>query len=404
MKRLLAIVLAAALALVIAVSPAAAGPALYGDSGRWGHINLAEFSTLLDVSDQEEGGQYYRSYAFAEVGKDALTWKEIRSADLTIGLEWDLSGLLKKPGRLILSSSDADGNPALSVNDCIDTVADEAVGYAMYTITGAAFNPSAIGAEKIIYNDTGAYIDIGAGNEWSKDGYTWTPASDDGPRGTDTAEKWCVLPISTARQTVYVRGQAAADTEGNITLPSLKSVKVTVPAMPKAPKVRIYPSEALLSAKAGLEISNDGETWAKMTENTLPLGAVTILPASVAGDGHIPIDLSDKQDVYVRVPAGGGKPHSDTFETHIRISNTGPVSESDFTAAPKQTILADDSVVIEVFIGGKWKKVKKFTADDIPEAGLTVRRAGTRERLPGPERILRLVSDGGYRTISVTEP
>lgn len=412
-KRICAAALAVTLALLFAVPPTvASSPPLYGDSGNKDKLNISGFSTLIDVSYQVSGRhkadpssetvQYYKSYAVTENGKEALRWKEIKAADLTIWLEWDISKIIRKPGRLILSSAEAAKNTAKSVSECLDADADGDIGYAVYTITGAAPNPAAIPSSRIIYSNADAFIDIGADSEWSKDGHTWYPASNNGPNGEDTASKWCGVRLSSARQTIYVRGRASADDASNITLPSQKSVRVNIPAMPKAPKVRIYASQALLSARAGLEISNDGYTWALMTENTLPLGVVTNLPAS-GGTGTVPIDLGDKSDVYIRVPAGNGRPHSEAFETNIRISDTGAVTDEDFSVAPKQVILVDNAVVIEAFMGNKWRKVKKISASDIPETGLKVRRAGTKERLPGPERVLRLISFGGYKIISVTE-
>jgi len=392
-KRILAAALTAALFFTIVLT-------VMADENENGEKS-PDFSTMLSVvSSDGETTRQYRSYAFVENGKTDVKWKEIKASDLTLGMEWDISRLIKKPGRLILSTAAANSNTAKKVSDCVSTP-DSAVEYTIYTITKFAPNPS--GNLPITYTEDYAYVNIGAGNEWSKDGYTWNPAASEGPSGTDSTAKWCRVDLSASKQTITVRGQSSADDAGNITFPSVKTAKVAVPAIAKAPKVRIYASEAVLSAKAGLEISNDGQTWARMSSNTLPLGKVTNLPSSVAGNPSVPIDLTDKSDVYVRTPATGSKPHSDVFETHIRISHTGSVGIDDFSSAPKQQIIIDSAVTIEAMMGGKWKQIKKLTAGDIPASGLRVRRAGTKERLPGPESILTLVSQDGVRVLSLTE-
>ncbi|MDR0294455.1 MAG: hypothetical protein LBH95_09945 [Oscillospiraceae bacterium] len=411
-KRISAAALAAALIFCLAVTALAVnGKVLFGDEGNRENVSFSGFSTLLDVSRQAPGAakgdaggeavQYFRSYAFVEQGKDTLRWKEIKSGDLTIELRWDISKIVRKPGKLILSSASAGDNPAKTVADCENAAAESKTGYAVFTVTGAAPDPAPVGKERITYADGSAYIDIGAGNEWSKDGYNWRSAGGNGPGGEDAAERWCSVALSAGRQTVYVRGRAETDDPDGITIPSLKSVKVSVPAIPKAPKVYVYLSQGLLSARAGMEISNDGKTWAKMTGNTLPLGAVTELPASGAG-GRVNIDLNDGQDVCIRNPAGGGKPPSDTFETRIKLRDAGKVGAEHFAAAPNRVLLVDSSVVIEAFIENKWKKVKKISEASIPASGLRVRRAGAKDRLPGPEGLLTLVFRGEVRAIAVT--
>jgi hypothetical protein len=335
------------------------------------------FSSLLDVS---EG---YMSYAFAEQGKTKITWKEIKSADLTIDLRWDISKIIRKTGTLVLSSADAGSNRASTLGEV-----EDAGGYAIYVITSIARNPAAIGRDKITYGGGEAFVNIGTGNEWSKDGYTWNQEGE------------CRVTVSTEKQTVYVRGKGNAEDASKITLPSVKTVRVNIPAMPKTPKVNIYPAQGFLSARAGMEISNDGEIWARMTKNTIDLGAVTRLPA--AGGGSADIDLGDGRDVYIRRAAEGGRPPSDAFTATIKLRHSGEIAEEHFTAAPGRTVLIDNAIAAEAFIGGKWKKVKSLTESDIPESGLRIRRAGAKDRMAGPESVLRLIASGGGKVISVS--
>jgi hypothetical protein len=352
---------------------------------------------------EDTAGRYFKSYAFAEQGKPSLQWREIKAEDLTIGLQWDISKIIRKPGKLILSSAEAGDNTAGSVSDCENAGEDSGTGYAVYTITSIAPNPASIGRDMIVYRDTDAYIDIGAGNEWSKDGFLWHPADANGPDGEDSAEKWCRTALSTVRQTIYVRGAGQADDADRIVLPSLRSVRVNIPAMPRAPKVNIYLAQGFLSVRGGMEISNDGKTWARMTANTMLLGAAAELPASIPGNGAVLIDLNDGQDIYIRRMADNGRPPSDAFEARIKLRDTGRVTEEHFTAVPNMTLLVDNSVVLEAFIDGRWRKTKSIAARSIPANGLKVRSAGTRDRMHGPEAILRLDSHGESRSFTVTE-
>lgn len=361
-KHLLAIAIAIAMTLSI---PLTALATINGQS-------LSEFSTLLDITYSNGNGnsiQHYKSYAFVPEGRSTLKWNPIKSGDLTFDFKWDISKLIKKSGKLILSQ--LSDNTAQNVNDC-----ENAEGYAVYTITGVTPNPAKINKSKISYSETEAFVDIGNGNEWSKDGFVWSDGE-------------CSVPLSSSKQTVFVRGKADTVDADNITLPSPKSVKVTIPAMPKAPKVNIYLSQGFLSTRNGMEVSNDGKTWAKMDGNTLSIGVVTELQSSNGG-GIVEIDLSNDKDVYIRVPAVNGKPPSNAFETRLNFKDAGDVSANLFTAAPNMKIKVDQSVVIEAYIGGKWKKVKSIDADSIPPEGLRVRRAGTKDRLPGNEGILKL--------------
>jgi hypothetical protein len=406
MKRIFASALAVIMALCLALSAlGASGAALFGKVSGRSSLNLAEFSTLLDVTYQTAGGgtaQYFHSYAFADEGRDAVRWREIRPRDLTVEFLWDISGLIRRPGKLVLSSAPVRGNTAQTLADCENSDESGGITYAIYTISAIAPNPSRIGRDSITYDgDGGAFIDIGAGSEWSRDGFIWRPADNNGPYGANGTERWCHVPLSSARQTIHVRGMGDASDSGSITIPSRRPVRVTVPAIPRAPRVNIYPGQGFLSARAGMEISNDGKRWAAKTENTLPLGTVTDLPAA-AGDGSVQIDLNDGQDVYIRNPAGGGRPPSEAFETRIRIVDAGEVSEEHFISAPGKTLRIDASVVIEAFTDGRWRRVRRIDADSIPDDGLRVRRAGTRDRMPGPEGVLRLTSQGGLRTVSVS--
>jgi hypothetical protein len=398
LKRLLAVVLAVSMTFGLAVSALASGDAaISGDTEGQGDLNLNRFSTLLDITGQTPGGgtaQFFRSYAFVPEGKDSLRWKEIKSRSLTVELLWDISGLVRRPGKLILSSADVKDNTAKTADACENADASDSITYAVYTINAIAPNPAKIGRDKITYGNSDAFIDIGEGREWSRDKIRWRPADGNGVNGTDDAEKWCSLPLSSVRQTIFVRN--AGDPDG-ITMSSVKSVKVTVPAIPKAPRVNIYIGKGFLSARAGMEISNDGEVWAKMDENTVPLGAVTELPAS-SGSGSVQIDLNDGNDAYVRNPAGN-RPPSDSFAVGIKLRDSGEVSEEHFIPSHGKTIRTDKSVTVEAFMDGKWKKVKKFNADKIPHDGLRVRRAGTKDRMPGAESVLRLEN----RSITVSE-
>lgn len=401
MKKLMYAV-AVAVALMLSISTSLTAVRASALSGNVSNRSISEFSILLDVSVQNgnnEKTQYFKSYAFAEQGKTALKWKDIKLGELTLKLQWDVSKIVKKPGKLILSSVTATENKAASVSDC-ETASTDGVVYAIYTITGIAPSPATISKDKIVYTSAGTYIDIGTGYEWSTDGYIWRSADNNGPNGVDAAEKWCSVALSTEKQTVYVRGKAKTNEASNITLPSSKSVKVAVAAMPKAPKVNIYLSKGFLSTRAGMEISNDGKTWGKMTETTLPLGAVTDLPAS-AGSGTVKIDLNNNQDVYVRTPAGNGKPPSDTFETRLKFKDAGNVSAEYFIAAPNAKIRVDTSVAIEAFLDGKWKKIKEIDASSIPASGLKVRRTA-KDRLPGLESILKLVSYGEVKEVTIS--
>lgn len=401
MKKLM-YAITVAVALVLSISTPLTAVRASAFSGGLGGRSISEFSMMLDISTQSgsnEKSQYFKSYAFAEQGKTALKWKDIKLSELTLGLQWDVSKIAKKPGKLILSSAAASDTKAASVSDC-ETAATDGVVYSIYAITGVASSPATISKDKIVYTSSGAFVDIGTGNEWSKDGYIWRSADGDGPNGRDTTEKWCSVALSTEKQTIYVRGKAITNDASNITLASVKSVKVSVAAMPKAPKVNIYLSRGILSTRAGMEISNDGKTWGKMTETTLNLGTATDLPAS-AGSGTVKIDLGNNQDVYVRTPAGNGKPPSDTFETRLKFKDAGVVSAEYFVAAPNVKIKVDNSIAVEAFVDGKWKKVKEIDATSIPANGLRVRRTA-KDRLPGPEGILKVVSYGEYREVSIS--
>jgi hypothetical protein len=398
-------IFAAALTVIIAlcsVLPASgtSDAVLFGSAGNTDGLNLAEFSTMLDVSYQTADGgtaQYFNSYAFAEEGKTSIRWREIRDRNLTVELLWDISGLVRKPGRLILSSAPARGNTAKTAAEC--ETDSGSITYAVYTISAIAPNPAKIDRDRIAYSNTEAFIDIGAGHEWSRDGFTWRPADRGGPDGEDGEARWCHVPQSNARQTIFVRGGGNAADANNITMPSRRPARVTIPAIPKAPRVNIYVGQGFLSARAGMEISNDGELWARMDENTLPLGAVTALPAS-AGGGSVNIDLNDGSEVYVRNPAGGGRPPSHAFAVIIMLRDAGAVSEEHFISAPGKRIRADRAVSIETFADGRWKRVRSISAESIPSDGLRVRRSGTRDRLPGPEGVLGLEN----RTITVSNP
>jgi hypothetical protein len=404
-KRVFTVALAAVLAFSLALPCLARNrAAVFGDTRNSDDLNLAGFSTLLNVTGKDANGgvsRFFHSYAIVDAGKTAVKWREIRTRDLTVELYWDISGLIKKPGKLILSSENVSGNTVTRVSDFENAGGSDGITYAVYTITEIAPRPGRIGKNRIAYSDGEAFIDIGAGREWSRDGVKWQGASVSGPSGGDGTAKWCAVTLTSAKQTVFVRNAGDARNSENITMSSRKSVRVTIPATPKAPRVNIYPARGFISVRRGMEISNDGNTWARIGGKTVALSAVTTLPAAF-GSGDVNINLNNGSDVFIRNPASGGKPPSNAFATRIMFENTGIVSAEDFTSSPGKTIKIDSSVTIEAFMNGKWKKIKKLNADRIPDDGLWVRRAGEKDRMPGPERILRLTSQGDQRRIAVT--
>ena len=405
LKRVFTVALAVVLAFSLALPTLARNrAAVFGDTRNEGDLNLAAFSTLLNVTVRDENGDVSRafhSYAIVDAGKTAVKWKEIRAKDLTVELFWDISGLIKKPGRLILSSANVRDNTAKSVSDCVGADSSDGITYAAYNITEIAPKPGKIGKNRISYKDSEAFIDIGAGREWSRDGVNWQSANNTGPSGRDETAKWCAVTLTSAKQTVFVRNAGNASDAEKITMSSRKSVKVTVPATPKAPKVNIYPAKGFLSVRKGMEVSNDGNTWAKISGKTLPLSAVTSLPAA-SGSGDVRINLNNGNDVYIRNSANGGKPPSNAFATRIMFENTGSVSAEDFLSSPGKTIKIDNSVTVEAYVDGKWKKIKKLNADRIPDDGMLVRRAGEKDRLPGQQRTFKLTSQGDQRRITVS--
>jgi len=108
-KRILAVMLAAVLALGFTVPAiATGGVVIFGQARSSDDLNLSGLSTLLDVTHQTSGGstaQFFRSYAFVDAGKSKVKWKEIKSKNLTVELLWDISKIVRKPGKLVLSSS-----------------------------------------------------------------------------------------------------------------------------------------------------------------------------------------------------------------------------------------------------------------------------------------------------------
>jgi hypothetical protein len=312
-----------------------------------------------------------------------------------------------------------------------DLADDHDFGYVVFDIANVAAVSTKITADKIKYVDIDGpwnwreqwmYIDIGEGNEYSFNGsnWCWAVAETYLPDGHTSEEKWARILQEPKKQIMFIR-HAAEETQNDKThLPS-KVTRFTIPALPKAPRVRIDIGKGVLVGKADWEISTDhsGE-WAKMTQNTLPLGKVIELP-SVRNQGEmVEIDLRPINDrgqgsttVMVRIPGEDNRPTSTPSIQELSFWNAGcpcPPGREDvnvFTPGPNRTIVINSdwsSFNVEVKINDKWRRVKSLKADDIPTEGLQVRMAGNRKlnAIAGPEHTLKIHAVGDAGEILLT--
>jgi hypothetical protein len=282
-------------------------------------------------------------------------------------------------------------------------------GFAIYNIENIADPPARIGREKIEFSGGSAWIDIGAGNEWSRDGIDWSNAV---ARSGDTAEKWASVLLTRERQTVFVRGAARESLDATRTnLPSMTAVRVNIPPLGAEPRVRLDIARGTLVARQNLEISNNGISWAVIADRAMEIGKEHLLLVPNSTTNRITISLVNGETVYIRTPAATGRPASAAFELEIDIQPIGAVDESHFIVAPRRTITVSNGIdengrpiVIQSLSGGNWRNIRRLSADKhIPDSGLKVRRAGSNTYLPGPEFLLTLEKQGDRQRIVVAE-
>jgi len=151
-----------------------------------------------------------------------------------------------------------------------------------------------------------------------------------------------------------------------------------------------------------------------MNAKEIPLDKDYSLPRADGG-GNITIRLKPEVEFSAYIPHTTNKVGS--WESNpVRYCYSRPVVSSCFIYVPKKTLLIKEGSTfdgIEIY-SGKWKKVKKLTAKDIPSSGLKVRSPGAIDKnpwgdvflywLPSEERTLKLNEYGEVVVEEISSP
>ncbi|MCL2087523.1 MAG: leucine-rich repeat domain-containing protein [Oscillospiraceae bacterium] len=385
---------------------------------------------------------YFKSYAFLPRARASsfAGWKDIKATELSPGHTWDTSRIIKGAGRLVLSTNSAATNRQsfLTADTWQNLEPTDTAGFMEFNFEQVATAPAKMNVNQHITYSTEeavAFVDIGVNSEYRlRNTDKWLA-----PREgfNDDTRKWARVPLHDRRQPVFVRTKAAENTndEDGIALPSLP-LTLQVPAMGKAPRIRINPAIGTMQGTAGWVV--EGTQKHKVSINNISVVIDEEFRFTIGSDRIVPLDeevtvlvrsvelTNNRWEEATRRIAPGAE-----FRVYVAASNAarkrppslrsqlikysvaneldpynnfslarGVVTVNSVDEVTTNAVLYDFG--IEAEFNGKWRRVTQLKTSDIGTSGIKVRRAGGIVRESAISGEIRFILPSGTRTLFLT--